>query len=120
MTQALSEEQKKKAFTTQEFVNWLATKDPQETYIYARGQNCAIAQFVKETGRGKDPCVWDAEFQPEFENSERIPLPPHADRIASGGVYGFLRGSTEFVTFGAALNYAARVGIKPETEPVPA
>ena len=46
-------------FTTQDFLEWARAKDPEEAYYYGDIHDCAIAQFLKETGRVRlfKPCV---------------------------------------------------------------
>lgn len=36
--------------TISRFVDWLGTKDPDESYDWYDGANCAVAQYRQETG----------------------------------------------------------------------
>lgn len=57
---------KTKDFTKEEFLAWARTKKPGQRYHYCDNYDCAIAQFLKETGRCEAPMVygnlWDDEI----------------------------------------------------------
>lgn len=44
-------------FTVDEFAAWARTKPADEPYDYRGGINCALEQFLRETGRATKPYV---------------------------------------------------------------
>lgn len=44
-------------FTIADVLAWARTKPADEEYDYCSNGNCAVAQFLKETGRAKKPRV---------------------------------------------------------------
>lgn len=41
-----------------DFIAWLETKDPNETYDWEDSNNCACAQFYRSLGRGSNDKTW--------------------------------------------------------------
>lgn len=84
-----------KSFTIQDVLAWARTKNPNEEYKYCSPWECAVAQFLNETGRTKhaavDPYFW-ADTDPEDpyrREGENYSLDSKIDECAnprSGGV----------------------------------
>jgi hypothetical protein len=50
-------------FTIADVLAWARTKPADEVYNYADFRNCAICQFLKETGRCADPAVTGSRWR---------------------------------------------------------
>lgn len=57
-------------FTIADVLAWARTKPADEEYEYCSNDNCAVAQFLKETGRSKEPSV-DPFFWTDNRGKER-------------------------------------------------
>ncbi len=50
-------------FEIAEFLEWARTKPAGESYRYSDIDNCALCQFLRETGRAKQPTVGGATWR---------------------------------------------------------
>lgn len=85
-----------------QFKDWVSSKDPNETYDFIRGDNCAFCQFLKDQGIAKTPTVI-LEMWYDGMHDSRHPIP--ADLVNVLGkhpakYYYDCRDSSEINTFG--------------------
>jgi hypothetical protein len=73
-------------FTVADVLAWARTKPASETYDYCDNDNCALAQFLRETGRAKRARV-NPLFWRDGVNSKRTHPIPHGlnDAALEGG-----------------------------------
>ena len=73
-------------FTVAEFLDWVRTKPAARRYCYVDNGKCAIALFLIETGRSRDPHVGGAfgEGAPWCDNEGRIHFTAEEIATASG------------------------------------
>lgn len=57
-----------------QFKDWVSSKDPNETYDFIRGDNCAFCQFLKDQGIAKTPTV-GLEMWYDANRASRHPIP---------------------------------------------
>jgi hypothetical protein len=80
-------------FTAREFLDWVKTKPRDEKYNYLSPERCAMAQFLKETGRSDDPNVGPDDWR-GFDGCYRmIPDPPRY--ILNKSTFGELADAVE-------------------------
>ena len=66
MTPNLLHGSAKTDFTLSQILAWARTKPAEEAYEYTANENCALCQFIRETGRADHPSV-GAHYWNEWE-----------------------------------------------------
>jgi hypothetical protein len=90
-------------FTVADVLAWARTKPADEAYDYTRSDNCAICQFLRETGRAARPLVDMTGWEDATKPYQNVKYP---DEIAAAAIgRGELRGDNRAVlwTFGALV-----------------
>lgn len=62
-------------FTVADVLAWARTKPAGERYNYMDNSNCALCQFLRETGRAKQPYVKGFTWVEDGGSSRYIPAP---------------------------------------------
>jgi hypothetical protein len=76
-------------FSVAEFLDWARRKPAGERYDYNDIANCAMCQFLRETGRALEPRV-SSTWRERYVPNSRRPLPPKLDNaLASLGGWTF-------------------------------
>lgn len=79
-------------FTIADVLAWARTKHPSEGYDYGDNDNCALCQFLRETGRASEPSVggltWSEWRGKSLLYSRPIPIPLNTALI--GATFGNL------------------------------
>jgi hypothetical protein len=65
-------------FTIVDVLEWSRTKPAGEGYDYGEPGECAIAQFLRETGRAANPNVGEFAWR---DGGKGTLLPPHLDAL---------------------------------------
>lgn len=86
-------------FTVAEFLAWARTKPAVDEYRYGSTTNCALCQFLRETGRGVRPVVGNNYWRADYGCAENTI--PEVIALASRGNTAFC--SWEPETFGALV-----------------
>lgn len=72
-------------FTVAELLAWARTKPAGERYDYGDVNNCALCQFLRETGRESNPSVGGESY---YLSGRRVTLPEDiGDAVLAAGDY---------------------------------
>jgi hypothetical protein len=66
-------------FTINDVLTWARTKPADEAYSYLDNSGCAVAQFLRETGRAAKPIVYSDPAWKDGEDGYSHPYPVEVD-----------------------------------------
>lgn len=78
-------------FTAADVLAWARTKPADETYCYTDPGNCALCQFLRDTGRALEPRVAPPAWREGVLSKDRLPYPVALeDPLALSDTFGEL------------------------------
>lgn len=78
-------------FTISDVLAWARTKPADERYDYDDVANCAMCQFLRDTGRASDPNVGSLTWDDldNLETLDSVPFDPRLDKVVKHGSHTF-------------------------------
>jgi hypothetical protein len=77
-------------FSVADVLAWARTKPAGEVYNYVDPTNCALCQFLRETGRATEPNVNPFTWRDGVKATKRFSLPNGLDAALSEDTFGAL------------------------------